>query len=85
MHIQTWSPHSTDHSSVFGFDLPGILEKIQTERLLTNVLHYGILLAVLKLKSHCINKSQLFTVIKAAHAVVASNQMFSLKGKQFAY
>lgn len=43
------------------------------------MLHYNIFLAVLKLKSHCINKTQLFIVIKETHLVVVSNQMFSLK------
>lgn len=90
MRVQTRSPHDGDHNSVFHFDLPGMLEKYQnrvseyqTERFPNNVLHYGILLAVVKLKSHCIHKYLLLTVIKDTSILVASNQLFSLKGKQF--
>lgn len=83
MHMQTWSPHKGDEISNSGFDFPGISEKTQTKISPKNVLHYDIFLAVLKLKSHCINKTQLFIVIKETHLVVASHQMFSLKGKQF--
>lgn len=81
--MQTWGPHKGDEISDFGFGFPGILEKTQIKISPKNVLHYDNLLAVLKLKSHCINKTQLFIVIKETHLVVASNQMFSLKGKQF--
>lgn len=82
--MQTWSPYKSNEISDFGFDFPGILEKTQIKIFPKNVLHYDIFLAVLKLKSHCINITQLFIVIKETHLVVASSQMFSLKGKQFA-
>lgn len=82
--MQTWSPHKGDEISEFGLDFPGILEKTRIKIFPKNVLQYDTFLAVLKLKSHCINKTQLFIVIKETHLVVASNQMFSLKGKQFA-
>lgn len=82
--METWSPHKSDKTSDFGFEFPGILVKTQVKIFSKNILHYNIFLAVLKFKSHCINKTQLFIVIKEKHLVVASNQMFSLKGKQFA-